>query len=228
MPDFDQRYRELRSADEPGWAGACHNGNQRKLAAVLDELDNLDLLPPPPCPVLELGCGNATMACLLLAQRGYQMHGIDISQTAIDWAGETFRATGHRGRFIRGDVRAMPDIATDSFAMVFDGACLHCLIGADRAPCLNEVRRILQQDGVFVVSTMCGPPRSPEANSRYDAERECLLENGVPARTLRPLPALITELSEAGFVVVDHRVRRNPWWDHATIIARPALTRGCP
>ncbi|WP_245443503.1 methyltransferase domain-containing protein [Labrys okinawensis] len=116
----------------------------------------------------------------------------------------------------------MSDFGTASFALVFDGACLHCLIGADRSLCLAEVRRILQPGGIFIASTMCGPPRSPEARARYDADRQCLLDGGVPTRTLRPLPALLAELGEAGFDIVDHRVGRNRWWDHATIVTRLA------
>lgn len=222
MQDYEKRYRELRAAGLPGWAGDCHAGNRLKLAAMLDDLQQSGLLPPAPCPALELGCGNAAMAALLLAERGYGVHGIDISPTAIGWAHQIFKAAGLGGHFIQGDVRAMPDFGTASFALVFDGACLHCLIGADRGLCLAEVRRILEPGGIFVASTMCGPPRSPEARSRYDAERQCLVDGGIPTRTLRPLPALLAELREAGFDIVDRRIRRNPWWDHATIVARPA------
>lgn len=222
MQDYEKRYRDLRAAGLPGWAGDCHAGNRLKLAAMLDDLQQSGLLPPAPCPALELGCGNAAMAALLLAERGYRVHGIDISPTAIDWAHETFEAAGLAGHFIRGDVRTMPDFDAASFALVFDGACLHCLIGADRSLCLAEIRRILQPGGIFIASTMCGPPRSPEACARYDVERQCLVDGGVPSRTLRPLPALLAELGEAGFDIVDHRIRRNPWWDHATIIACPA------
>ena len=222
MQNYEKRYRDLRAAGLQGWAGDCHAGNRLKLAAMLDDLHRSGLLPPAPCPILELGCGNATMAALLLAERGYRVHGIDISPTAIDWAHETFEAAGLAGHFIQGDVRTMPDFGAASFALVFDGACLHCLIGADRSLCLAEIRRILQPGGIFIASTMCGPPHSPEARARYDAKRQCLVDDGVPTRTLRPLPVLLAELEEAGLEVVDHRIRRNPWWDHATIVTRPA------
>ncbi|WP_454815845.1 class I SAM-dependent methyltransferase [Labrys neptuniae] len=78
---------------------------------------------------------------MLLAKRGYRVQGIDISPTAIAWANEIFEAAGHAGRFVQGDVRAILDIGAASFALIF-GACLHCLIGADRCLCLAEVRRI--------------------------------------------------------------------------------------
>lgn len=220
MPDYERRYQELRRAGLPGWSGARHTDNRRKLASVLDDLQRSQLLPLPPCTVLELGCGNGSMACLLLAERGYQVHCIDMSPTAIAWAGEMFQAAALTGHFVQGDVRTMPVFGTAAFDLVYDGACLHCLVGADRGLCLAEVRRILQPGGLFIASTMCGPPRSPDALARYDAELECLVEDGVPARTLKPLTALLAELGEAGFDIEDHRVSVNPWWDHATIVAR--------
>ena len=94
MQDYEKRYRELRAAGLPGWAGDCHAGNRLKLAAMLDDLQQSGLLPPAPCPALELGCGNAAMAALLLAERGYGVHGIDISPTAIGWAHQIFKAAG--------------------------------------------------------------------------------------------------------------------------------------
>ncbi|EKY5004783.1 class I SAM-dependent methyltransferase [Citrobacter amalonaticus] len=53
-------------------------------------LNKENLFPAPPAKFLELGCGNAAMSSQLMAQKGYDVYGIDISPTAITWANERF------------------------------------------------------------------------------------------------------------------------------------------
>ena len=51
------------------------------------------------------------MSSLLMARNGYEVHGIDISGTAIAWAEEQFAQSALLGRFLHGDVCAMPFFA---------------------------------------------------------------------------------------------------------------------
>ncbi len=152
-------------------------------------LDRSGALPQAPARVLELGCGNGATSSPL-ALRGYDTVGVDISATAVVWAGEAFAPAGLNGRFIQGDVRWMPFLADASFDLLVDGACLHCLLGPDRGSCLSEVMRVLSPGGTFIASSMCGPPRAPEALSRYDRHGEVLMEDGEAHRTMRSLPNL--------------------------------------
>lgn len=217
--DYEARYRELKSTGHAGWGGDHVERNLARLKVDLDRLRRGGFLPEPPARVLEIGCGNG-MSSFLLAQDGYDVHGIDISETAIAWAQERFAEAGLAGSFVTGDVRDMTCLADDSFDFVFDGSCLHCLIRDDRGRCLNEVSRILRHDGVFVVSTMCGLPRSDEAREHFDPKAACLMRNGRPYRTLKLVQQIEDELAGSGFRVVDVRVRENPWWDHAVIVCR--------
>lgn len=217
MFNYEGRYRELRSAGFPGWAGHGFERGLKRLTESLDRLRQDHVLPPPPARVLELGCGNGA-ASLLLAQTGYETHGIDVSETAILWAKERFATARLTGFFHQGDVCDMHQIADESFDVVIDGACLHCLIGHDRAKGLAEVRRTLRNQGIFVVSSMCGVPKSDEAQAAFDPDNNWLMHDGVPYRTLKSLAALETEIADAGFSIVDTRVQTNPWWDHATIV----------
>jgi ubiquinone/menaquinone biosynthesis C-methylase UbiE len=219
MYDYDEAYRRVRAAGHPGWAGSRHHQNVARMAATLDRLEQ-ESFPKPPAKVLELGCGNGMSASLLMARKGYEVHGVDISEAAIAWAREQFVECALSSTFHQGDVCEMPFLAHRSTDVVIDGSCLHCLIGNDRSRCLQEVHRILRLEGIFVVSSMCGVPKSDEAKARFDPLTSQLSENGRPYRTLKPLPDLVQELEGAGFGVQDAQISVNPWWDHAVMVCR--------
>jgi ubiquinone/menaquinone biosynthesis C-methylase UbiE len=219
MYDYDARYRRLRAAGAQGWAG---NHGERNFARIAEALDRLqrECFPRPPAKVLELGCGNGTSSSLWMARKGYEVHGIDISEAAIAWAKEKFAESALSGTFCQGSVCEMPFFPDGWFDIVIDGSCLHCLIGNNRSRCLGEVRRILRVEGIFIVSSMCGLPKSDEAKSRFDPLTGHLLEGGRPYRTLKPLADIADELIASGFAVQDTSLSINPWWDHATMTCR--------
>ena len=221
MHDYDATYRRPRVAGLPGWAGQQHERNAAHMAETLARLERSSL-PKPPARVLELGCGNGMSWARLMARRGYDVQGIDISETAIAWAEERFAEMGVSGSFRQGSVCEMAFFPGGSFDIVIDGSCLHCLIGNDRTLGLREVRRILRSEGVFVVSSMCGLPKSDEARANFDPRDGHLLKDGRPYRTLKPLADLAGELMEARFEVQDTKLRVNPWWDHVTMTCRMA------
>jgi len=216
MHDYDAEYRRLRAAGLQGWAGSQHERNLVRLAETLERLER-DYFPKPPARVLELGCGNGMSSSQWMARRGYEVHGTDISEAAIAWAEEAFAESGLSGSFRPGSVCAMPWFGDKFFDVVIDGACLHCLIGNDRTRCLQEISRILGPDGVFVVSSMCGLPKSDDAKASFDPRNGHLLKNGRPYRTLKLLDDLARELADSGLEVRDTSVNVNPWWDHVTM-----------
>jgi len=218
---FEARYLTLRQTGADGWGGSQFNRRQAEWANSLAVWQAHALLPPPPGPVLELGCGNG-MVSEMLAAISYEIKGLDISATAVAWAQDRFQALGLRGEFQQGDARGMPDLDDNRFALIVDGNSFHCMIGDDRALYLAEVRRLLKTGGRFILSSMCGEPRSEEARARFNAASHHLFEDGKPARTLAPIEDLMRELRGAGLSVVWKQVAENPWWDHITAVARVA------
>lgn len=225
MYDYEAHYVRIRASGLPAWQGSEFPRAFQRITAKLGELSRDGHLPRPPARALEIGCGNGVIATLLAA-RGYDVCGIDISPTAIEWAKQRFTDAGLSGSFHVGNVCDLSCFARASFDVVFDGQCLHCLIGDDRRACLREVRRIMSSNAVFIVSTMCGAPKSDDARANFDARSGLLYRDGVPYRTLKPLPDLLGELTAAGFVTTEAGVNANDWWDHATlacqVVPRPA------
>jgi len=128
-----------------------------------------------PGAALEIGCGTGTNA-LWLAQRGFDVLGVDVSPLAIDQARERLSAPAPRCRFeVHDFLGAAP---AGSFSLVFDRGCFHVFDDAeDRARFAARVAEVLAPDGVWLslMGSTEGPPR----------------EVGPPRRTARDVAAAI-------------------------------------
>ena len=94
---------------------------------------------------LDVGCGLGTEAAHLAAA-GWQVTGIDLSQTALD------RAAAAHGQvaFVRADVRGLP-FAGRCFDAAVDRGCFHYLAPADRPRYSDELRRVLRRGGKLLL-----------------------------------------------------------------------------
>ncbi len=79
--------------------------------------------------VLDAGCGLGENT-LFLAERGYQVVGVDGSRSAIEQAGQRAAERGARAEFTVGDVTRL-DGLDQRFNTVLDSALYHCL-GAEQ------------------------------------------------------------------------------------------------
>jgi len=58
----------------------------------------------PPARVLDLACGGGDQA-KVFAEKGYEIVGIDIASSLIEYARQQFRESGAKGNFVTGDMR---------------------------------------------------------------------------------------------------------------------------
>ncbi|MCC3741102.1 class I SAM-dependent methyltransferase [Rouxiella badensis] len=221
MDTYEQIYQELRNNDKPAWTGDGYPRAWTKLTETLDSLAAAGRLPLPGSHILELGCGNGMMASLWFAHKGYQVCGVDFSPTAIDWAQANFAQQGISGVFLQDDVCSLVQIEDHRFGLIFDGSCLHCLTGSQRGQAYSQARRLLRENGTFIISSMCGEPGYEEDRQQYDALSHILYREDKPWRTLMPLISLQNEIISAGFIIQYMKLDHNPWWDHVTL----AVTR---
>lgn len=216
--EFEARYKELRARGALGWAGENHQRSVRKDRQILDRLNGQRHLPSMGAHALELGCGNGALASWF-SDNGFRYLGVDISKTAIDWAADHHLPS--RGvRFCWGDARDLPNLKDCSVQLIFDSACFHCLIGADRDSALSEAFRILDPAGVFILSSMCGSPGELPDGVVFDRKRSLLIRNDTPYRSLMPFEDLVANLRCHGFDPVWSSVSVNSWWNHATLVSR--------
>lgn len=91
----------------------------------------VDHLPPAPARIIDLGCGTGSVS-VLLAEVGYQVHGVDLSSKMIDAAQAKAAAAGVEAEFHQGDVDR-PDCGAGEFDVVFARHVLWAMPDADAA-----------------------------------------------------------------------------------------------
>jgi ubiquinone/menaquinone biosynthesis C-methylase UbiE len=197
----DAAYQRRRKEGRPSWETSV------ALRENLDLLEQVFHAPhfPKTGRLLELGCGAGDMS-LWAAQRGFEVHGVDISSTAIQWAREKAAAQNLSAHFQVGNVIDLSAFAADSFDVVLDGRCYHCIIGPDRAQLLREARRVLKPGGIFHVATMCGTPSCEEYLKEFDSQSRCLLHDGVAVRFLGLPTEIENEIKTGGFRIINKRI----------------------
>lgn len=200
-PGHDKKYREYRAQGKPGW-DTSENGYAEFESETEDVISRGNA--PSGGLLLELGCGAGNMT-VWFAQRGYTAHGIDIAPTAIEWARKRAAARNVQVQFTVGDVVQLSNYQNSQFDFVFDGHCLHCIIGEDRTRLLGNVHRVLKPGGYVMINTMCGPV-FPEKIANYNAESRCTIHGDIATRYYGDPDDILTEIKAAGFELIQYEI----------------------
>lgn len=110
-------------------------------------------------PVLDLACGTGTMA-LRLAEKGYQMTGVDIVPEMIAWSEQKAAAKGASVEWVVGDARSFQLHKQFRFIYMLGNAFQHFLTRKDHEAMLGRVREHLHSEGCFLFGTRNPNPRN--------------------------------------------------------------------
>ncbi len=208
----DRQYQKRRAAGETGWADVkTITDNLAKLGMTL----TADYFPKSG-RVLELGCGAGDLS-LELAARGYEVFGVDIALTAIEWAREKARERGLHADFQVGSVLDLENYADETFDLVLDGYCLHCIIGDDRPKFFAAARRVLKPGGLLHVNTMWDDGTWSTLPG-FDPETRCQIWDGIALRYFGAVDELLVEVESAGFEVIQHTALPRPHGNHVAML----------
>lgn len=189
-------YRKLRARGATGWNNEDKDSYTEMYEFLAPALLTVaDGISPR---MLEIGCGAGNFS-VMLAQHGYTVTGVDISPTAVDWAKERARSTNTEVVFRVDNVLTLSTCGDAMFDVVVDGHCLHCIIGDDRARCIESVRRVLKPGGLFIVLTMCGEVTNQQLLKTFDPITKVTIHDGRPNRYIGSADAIIAEVALAGF-----------------------------
>lgn len=128
----------------------------------------------PPGPALEIGAGTGTNA-ICMAERGFDVLGIDIAPLAIERAQARMHGQALRCRFAPCDFLAAPP-PDGPFQFVFDRGCFHVFDEPEeRARFAANVAAALAPGGVWLslIGSTEGPPR--EVGPPRRSAREVIL-----------------------------------------------------
>ena len=215
----EKLYKEYLEKGSIGW------GNSQRFDAWNSKIDDLITKEyfPKKGQILELGCGAGNVA-LMFSKLGYQLSGIDISETAIEWAKDRYKKAGFEGHFYQGQAFDLKMFPNQFFDSVVDGNCLHCILGNDRKKLYNDVKRVLKPEGIFYISTICGEPKPKwfqnDYDEYYDSDSKVVFRDSVPYRYFAEPDEIKEEINSAGFEIIESNLSANEHSDHLVLVCR--------
>jgi SAM-dependent methyltransferase len=148
---------------------------------------------PPGSRILDLCCGHGRIA-IPLAQRGYRVTGLDLSEVFLERAKSDEAAAGVSIEWMHGDMRRLPfEAAFDAVINVFT-AFAYLESEEDDLEVLRQVWKVLKPGGLFLLETN---------------HRESLVRRFLPADITRRDDGTIV-LNERSFDLLTSRY--DGWW----------------
>ena len=96
--------------------------------------------------VLDCGCADGRNSEYLINE-GYEVTGVDFSQTVI----ERTQKRLPKGKFLTGDIRKLDKIESNSFDFLIDAGALHVNYPQDTISIIKEYHRILKPSGKMFI-----------------------------------------------------------------------------
>lgn len=115
-----------------------------------------------PCKVIDIGCGEGLYS-IYLAKKGFDVTGVDISENAIRYAKENAEEAGVKINFIVMNVLNL-DRLNDKFDFIFEWALLHHIIPAQREKYIENVSKILKENGKYL--SICFNNKNPDFGAK--------------------------------------------------------------
>ncbi len=199
---FDNIYSKRKSDGSSGWQDDWrYRGRKRYFQRLLTKW-----YCPKEGNLLELGCGNGVIG-LWFAERGFNVHGFDISRDAIDWANENARQLGVSADFREGNLlRPADNYPSMLFDFIFDGDSTQYISDADWPLFYKSIRAMLKPGGLFWLSV--GLPNESfhgeyrDRHWHYKAgDRTAFYDNNQGYRICAPKEYIIQEVTDAGFKI---------------------------
>lgn len=139
--------------NQPTWDDVYKTTPAEQLPWYYAELDPdfsraLEAIDGPTKRVLDVGSGPGTQA-IALAERGFDVVGVDIAQTAVEYAQIRAREHGVRVDFQVDDI--LETSLHGPFDYVIDRGVFHTFMPPSRAPYVHTVYQLLRPEGYMLL-----------------------------------------------------------------------------
>jgi len=158
---MDDRYRRLRERYETGdvpWDAELPPPEVMEMVEAL-----------PPGRALDLGCGYGRTA-IYLAQRGWQVDGVDFVELALEEAERRAEAAGVKVTFHHSSVTEL-DFLVGPYDLAVDVGCGHALDEEGLRAYCKELRRLLRPGAIFIFFARIRDGASDSAADEGDGPR---------------------------------------------------------
>ncbi len=112
-----------------------------------------------PCKTIDFGCGAGNYA-LYLSSKGFDVTGVDISNSAIEIAKKNSKKKGIKGNFIAANILGDFDVVKETFDFAYDWEMLHHIFPEKRKHYVENVHRILNPKGKYL--SVCFSEKDPQ------------------------------------------------------------------
>jgi 2-polyprenyl-3-methyl-5-hydroxy-6-metoxy-1,4-benzoquinol methylase len=188
-------------------------------AAILEAIRQF-----PPCPLLDLGCGEGWLA-RTLSSEGYTVTGVDASRSLID---EASKAGGGAFLHTSYDDLARERLIEGPFGLVVAN---YSLLGGAIQPLLARVNSLLVEDGALIIQTLHPLSQDPDARDEagWRTETFAQMGDGFTAGMpyyFRTFSRWVEDLTAAKFSIVHCREPLHPETGRPLsllIVARPSV-----
>lgn len=227
-------YQQIKSKGYVGWGNAknLEELGDAKTNEYLDQKIKKYFSKPTNSSALDLGCGTGTTA-FTLAKAGFNTTGIDISETAVEIGRDLAHQQNLNIQFVVGDILNLKAL-NKKFDFIYDSHFLHCIVlEEDRKKVFNEIKSVLNEDGIFILDTMVMPEAEIDPENMFDTlrfdhdfilwhktkpstDRGIVVIDGqhwCAQRRIYPVQKVMNEVVDAGFEVLEQQVeeqKNNP------------------
>ncbi len=157
FPDWEHKYR-TEDAETMPW---YHPELDHDLAVSLEEFKIES------GSMLDLCTGPGTQA-MVLAEMGFEVTGIDISGSAVKYAGEQAKEKGLKITFLQDDFL---DTKLDKeFDFIFDRGCFHVLHPEEREQYVKKVGALISPSGYLFLKIFSHKEKREEGPYRFKPE----------------------------------------------------------
>lgn len=102
------------------------------------------------CKALDICCGAGTNT-VYLAEKGFDVTGVDISPTAIEYAKRKAAEANVKVHFMIQDFLQLP-FEDEDFDFIYDMACFHHVELEDRTTFIKGIYRVLKKGGNYMLT----------------------------------------------------------------------------
>lgn len=162
----------MSTSHDAGWDGIYHRYPLRGLPWELGKprevlIDLVESEEVTPCETLDLCCGAGTNP-VYLAENGFDVTSLDISDRAVELAMEKASQASVGIDYLIGDFASLP-FKEDRFGFVFDFGCFHHVEQEQRTTFIDGVYRALDYGGTYLM--VCFSDKNGRAVNHFSREK---------------------------------------------------------